>query len=281
MRGLLVVSALLVAVCAAAYDPTRALRGVYLSSIAGCSHSSIKAWSCARCTGHLPSITNVTVVYNDTADCQGFVGYDASSNDIVMSFRGSSNLWNWLEDFDFFFKDYPNAPDCHGCKVHTGFYDTWRQMAPTLLAAMQALATAHPSANLFVTGHSMGAAQAQLAGLDVKRTIRTNGQVLVYDFGTPRVGNPQFAAWAEGILGHGEHYHVTHDADPVPHLPPIFFGFLHFPREVWYKRGISPVGYKVCDGNATHEDPTCADSVLPLNVTDHDWYLDVKMHCDE
>lgn len=46
-----------------------------------------------------------------------------------------------------------------------------------------------------MTGHSLGAAEATFAALDIKRTI---GRVdIFYNYGTPRIGNDKFADYVE------------------------------------------------------------------------------------
>lgn len=39
-----------------------------------------------------------------------------------MSFRGSHNILNWIDNLDFKKKDYPA---CEGCQVHAGFKKAW------------------------------------------------------------------------------------------------------------------------------------------------------------
>ena len=61
-------------------------------------------------------------------------------------------------------------------------------------------------------------------------------------------------------------YRITHNADPVPHLPPELFGFHHTATEVWYNE--LETHYHVCDGSG--EDKAGADGVIfPLLITDH------------
>jgi len=45
------------------------------------------------------------------------VGYDPVTNSIISTFRGTSNIVNWIEDADFFKTDY-NQPGCGNCEVH-------------------------------------------------------------------------------------------------------------------------------------------------------------------
>ncbi len=47
-----------------------------------------------------------------------------------------------------------------------------------------------------------------------------------------QVGNPAFYQYVDAALPTS--YRVTHNADPVPHLPPKLFGFHHLATEVFY-----------------------------------------------
>lgn len=44
-----------------------------------------------------------------------FLGYYEPLDMIVISWKGTIYISNWLEDFDFFLTTYPNCVDC---KVH-------------------------------------------------------------------------------------------------------------------------------------------------------------------
>ena len=69
----------------------------------------------------------------------------------------------------------------------------------------------------WVTGHSLGAALAEIAALDLAATVVM--PTSLYTFGCPRVGDDTWYKYFDTALT-GEHYRVTHYADPVPHLPP-------------------------------------------------------------
>ena len=58
---------------------------------------------------------------------QGYAGYNSLTNEIIVSFRGSQNLADWYENFDYFMKPYPGGPS--GAMVHTGFYDSYMTMS--------------------------------------------------------------------------------------------------------------------------------------------------------
>ena len=56
----------------------------------------------------------------------------------------------------------------------------------------------HPDADLYVIGHSMGAAMAHVCVLDLKfRYALPRERVYLYTFGSPRIGNDIFARFLE------------------------------------------------------------------------------------
>ena len=116
---------------------------------------------------------------------QVFVGFDSARDMIVVSFRGSKTLANWINDMRFAHVDTP-FPACSGCFLHKGFITSYDSIAvPLFVAVGQLRAQCLPPAlslqprfcskccrrynasNLMVTGHSLGGALAQLAALDL------------------------------------------------------------------------------------------------------------------
>ena len=76
--------------------------------------------------------------------------------------------------------------------------------------------------------------------------------VSCYNYGSPRVGNQAFSAFAGTIMT--DFWRVTHYKDTVPHLPYENLGFYHVCTEE-YENGFGNL--QTC--NNTCEDPTCAD----------------------
>ena len=292
VAAVLSVLALLAATLVAAdFNLTNAVRGVYYSKVAYCSKDGIKAWSCGACP-KFPSMTNVSVFIDEGQDAQAFVGYNADLHEIVLAFRGTVNLPGWIVDLDFFATNYtPNGADCAGCLVHQGLYWGYQRVAEPLWPHLQALAAAYPTADIFVAGHSMGAGMAGFAYPDVVRTVKSQGTKRLYNFGSPRIGNPAFVKWLETIVEpHKEHYRSTNFGDPVVHMPPIIFdefglgNWLHIPREVFFTNPFVPpqTDFRVCNGSFTREDPTCADSTPiwdMLSFVNHTTYLNIGLGC--
>lgn len=132
----------------------------------------------------------------------------------VLAFRGTDCLADWGLDLDAVRVAMPGHPRIH---VHAGFWTAWRSMAP----AVEALLAAHvqPDLGLYITGHSLGGALAQLAALDLERDTLA----AVYTFGSPRVATLGFD---EAVKA--PHYRVVNAWDLVPSVPPAFpGGFMH------------------------------------------------------
>lgn len=83
---------------------------------------------------------------------------------IIISFRGTVNLINDLEDINFVKKDYPY---CNGCEVHTGFLEAWESLENSTMSYLSSLVKSHSDADILITGHSLGGAIAEFAALEL------------------------------------------------------------------------------------------------------------------
>lgn len=293
----------LVAVVAvtAKYDATLALTSWYYAKTSFCPTTELLNWTCLLCQSNFSKdgITGATVFDNATTGAQAFVLYNPTSNTIVVSFRGSDNLPNWIYDLDFFQIKYSDF-DCSGpatmnatekiCKVHRGFLDVYHSVSVGLIKAVQSLYATYPNASVLVTGHSLGAAVSILAAVDLVKVLeKSSGPSLslqLYNFGEPRVGNPAWAYWVHNsVFGSAEEsskvqYRVTHKHDPVPLIPLLQWDFLHTPHEVWYDNDLAGNNFRDCVDTYSLEDPLCIDSTgYDVNPLDHLLYLGVRSGC--
>lgn len=255
------------------FNMTKALRAVKFAKIAYCPGSDIKNWNCGACPLH-PNFQIYQVYQNASLDSQGYTGYDATNNQVVVAFRGSANLINWITDFTFNFVDFPY---CSGCQVHKGFWEEWQSYEVPLTNDVRAMLAQYPGASIGVYGHSLGAAVAVHAVATFNR-LKLASNIEEYSFGTPRDGNPAFSEWVALIAktNYGKTQRVVNAKDPVPHLPLEIMGFLHTPHETWMKDGgVSPAIN--CNDYPGHEDPDCSDSVIIPDVEDHLHYLNYKI----
>ncbi len=189
----------------------------YMSSIAYDSVASINAWNCPRCSKY--PLINVKAFSNSTGDIQGFTGYSTSLNAIILSFRGSASIQNWIINLSTTMVAYPH---CANCKIHNGFSTAWNLAKGFVNPQIQALRALHRDAPIYITGHSLGGAIAAVSAADIKTTF--GNIAALYTFGEPRVGNAEFAAYFPSVIASNR---VIHYADLVPHVPPSSFGFQH------------------------------------------------------
>ncbi len=111
--------ALATATVEGAYTPAIGVKSVYYSAAAHCSEATLKGWDCGVPCDKVPSVVNVTPILNNAKGTYGFVGFNSHENQIVVSFRGSVNIENWITNIDFIKTNYKNIP---GAQVHEGFY---------------------------------------------------------------------------------------------------------------------------------------------------------------
>ncbi len=81
---------------------------------------------------------------------------------------------------------FPPPPHTHTHTHHN--HNHWQ--------GLRYLLSVHPSAPLFIAGHSLGGALATLCAVDVRARLAAP-DVRLFTFGSPRVGNAVFAAWVE------------------------------------------------------------------------------------
>lgn len=254
------------------FDLSLGKRYVAFCGVAYCTDpifgkDTVSDWSCNACKA-FPNVT-ATTFHGSLSDANGFVALDRSANEIVISFSGTDplSIRNWLDDLDFVQIDYPL---CANCKVHRGFYETFQSVAQTVEGLVKEYLKQSPTASISITGHSLGAAQAALCFADFNSkfaNIKT-----AYTFGMPRVGNKVFEQWYVNTVKGT--FRVTHQKDPVPHLPPQVFGadnYHHMPYEVFYTNDYNK--WKLCSFEG--EDNTCSDQyTVALDVLMHLNYLD-------
>lgn len=253
-----------------AYSEVTALNFLNFSKAAYCfdhKGNNSTEWDCEPCKKACPDCTS-NFFMNASEEAAGYV---ASSDDhIVVAFRGSDNIKNWISDFTFFQmpSDY-----CHGCTIHSGFHETWTSLRDEIMQTVKSKHDLHPHASIHLTGHSLGAAVAVLAALDISLQLGLD-IVSLYTFGLPRVGNFAFKDFFNVIIPNS--IRVTHNKDPVPRLPPKSLGFWHTGLEVFYDEPAT--SYKVCDGSG--EDPTCSDAYYEDYIGDHLKYIRASTACD-
>jgi triacylglycerol lipase len=160
--------------------------------------------------------TDVEFVEQKTFDTQSVV----AKNDrmIVVSFRGSESLQDWLNDASIVLVDTEVG------RVHLGFrnalYAVWEQLVETITRLRD------NNQLVFVTGHSLGAALATLAA------ARLEGETDIpvfacYNCGSPRIGSFSFSRFFKKSGLSAVTHRIVNNNDVVCKGPTNANGYLH------------------------------------------------------
>lgn len=145
----------------------------------------------------------------------GLMGRNKASRIAFVSFRGTSDLADWLADIDAVPENY--RPIGGFGQVHDGFQDVYETVRANI-AANLATATADCD-QILVTGHSLGAALAVLAAPDIFRNMPPNTiEPRLITFAGPRVGLTDFVNAFNATIE--SCYRVVNFLDIVPLVPP-------------------------------------------------------------
>lgn len=252
-----------------AFQEARAKLFMFMSAAAYCPSEQVSQWNCKPCL-LADKHVNATYIVNKATDTHAFVGHSVgeSTQNIVVSFRGTHDLSNWITNLNF--PKTSAYPECHNCRVHQGFYQAWESVKAPIVSEVKRLLQHYPKAQIFVTGHSLGGALAALCAAQLGASTQSLKDPIegVYTYGQPRVGNIEF----KDFYNSGTHvsWRLTHYRDPVPHLPILAQNFTHTSTEVFYNEPSTI--HKVCDSSG--EDKLCSDQFsIDYSVSDHLSYL--------
>ena len=139
-------------------------------------------------------------------------GYVAVKNqDVYVVIRGTQEALEWLDDATI--APTPFHPGWGN--TTKGFAAIYDQLSPQILQEIDKLKNQGAIGQLFVTGHSLGAALAHLATADL--FISLGFKPISYTFSGPRTGDPAFATAfdANGL----QTWRIFNTEDIVPTLP--------------------------------------------------------------
>jgi hypothetical protein len=165
-----------------------------------------------------PGGINITKqINNRQTDTQGFIARDDAAGEIIVSFRGTSNV----RDFQIDLQDdqvplqSQGVSGCDGCLVHKGFLSAWNSVAAETISAVQAEMATDPNSRVIITGHSLGGSLASLATVSM---LGSGMNVTTYTYGQTRTGNKAYADFVDQHAPSGVMLRVTHANDGVPQV---------------------------------------------------------------
>ncbi|RUP46907.1 Alpha/Beta hydrolase protein [Jimgerdemannia flammicorona] len=228
-----------------------------LAAVAYCDF--VNTFTCGSYCNGFPGTVIVKTFNTPKTSTIGYIARNDGSKAIYVTYRGSSNLVNFIYDLQFSFDDY--SPAKNGARVHSGFLASYRDARDIVYNTVVDQMAKHPGYTLYMIGHSLGSAVAVLQTLDFYNNAGYNNRnMIIYTFGQPRIGNPAFASYVDSL---GLSFHRTiNQNDIVPHVPPMLFGYKHHTSETWIEDSQGDV--VLC---STVEDSTCSNSVIPWTTS--------------
>jgi len=251
-----------------------------LSSASYChDETQILDWTCQACkdskVSMKPGGIKTVVDSRELNATRVLVGKLKDTSGCLLAFRGSATVESWIRDFSILKKSVQeDFEGCerhrfHGCRVHSGFLKIWKNVKAGVLKALDDVGcTPYSGENhLYMTGHSLGAALANLAAFDLESSGFQIAKT--YTFESPRIGNKAFAdAFDTHFSSRIPVFRITHNADIIVHAPPRLMSYHHVGQEAWYDKDGD---YRVCKHS---EDSSCANQFSrhfphPSDIFDH------------
>ena len=170
----------------------------------------------------------ITYFHNGRIDGWAYVVEGADI--VAVAFRGTKSIANWRTNFRVEVVQPPNTDA--NLRVHKGFLQAFDDLSDGQQGLGKAVenikAATDEGIPIYLTGHSLGGALAQIA----TAAFGSDRIAACYTFGSPRVGNAYFDLWVKPPS-----YRIENYADIVPQIP-VFAPRLPFP--VFYRHSGDP-----------------------------------------
>jgi len=286
-----------------AYDERLASELLRASTASYCAQQHLLAMKCGDACNSLKGYNFHHQFQKATSNSES-VSYSLFVNHqtkrVIAAFRGTQGSNQLTQEiFQSKAMTYLLHP-IKNCVVTQYFYEKYKNfLRADFVMKFATLASQYKSQGytFLFTGHSLGGAFATHAALDmVLSNFVPKSQVKLYTFGSPRVGDFNFAS---AVSNNIQNFRVTNKHDIVPHFPPclpnllkggcaqwpdhpnedgfIAFHAYHVWPEVFYGGN---GGYKVC---SNPEDLSCANQykIPNLFIADHLEYLGFSTSCQK
>ncbi|KAI6199069.1 Lipase domain containing protein [Aphelenchoides besseyi] len=176
--------------------------------------------------------------HGEKRNCFAFVGVSHGDQAIFLVYRGTNDgIQLYYEIKKTLITSMVKSP-ING-SVNAYFYAVYSKLNKHgIRRTIRRLATKNPNYKIWITGHSLGAALASIAGGELVGIEKVHSErIVMINFGQPRVGDIVYALAYEKLVPHA--FRIVHDKDVVPHVPPYWMGYRHYQTEVFYNNRMS------------------------------------------
>ena len=251
-----------------------------------------KTWKCGQiCSSKIVSKTRVIAAIIDEQK-QGAVqiSINTEQSDIIIAFRGSHTLENVIQNIKFYHSkpDWVSEPGAEGkansskpeeyrmvnkqtirgkiAMVHAGFEQTYARLRG-ITRIIKTAAERYPWCKIVFTGHSLGGALSILAAVDFYQTFNFGRRISVYTYGSPRIGNLDWADYVSTLPFAERITRFAFYGDPVVQLPPLWVKYVHHKTQAMVRENASTVPCEYKKGD--HESQRCYWPPNASNLKSH------------
>ncbi|CAG8570246.1 5193_t:CDS:2 [Paraglomus brasilianum] len=261
-------------------------RCISYSAVSYCENNNdLDNWNCGKHCNNAPGTEFVQAFsarrtfyqVEFLGDNYGYIAVNHKFQEIVVAFRGTTNLLNIAEDLNTMESvfqaegvQYEGESISQAVRnythVHKGFYDAWKSLKDDINDKLNTLINQYQGYSVVVTGHSLGGAMAVFQAVNIKETY-PEIMPRLYTYNAPRVGNEYFAYYVNNVLDWMRR--VVVETEPVSHFlsgPMITktletYTWKHHKGEVWIANHTQEKeGTFVCAGS---ENEFCSHSLQP------------------
>ena len=219
-------------------------------------------------------IINMSYHCSWITNCFVYLAVSKIEMKIVIAFRGTDT---WVQMCEAGVKSLFKK-NCKGAgEVHPYFHKAAIKVPQEIKEKLRNLLKSDKKYEIWLTGHSLGGAIASIFGLLLRKEKVINDEqadrLYLYTFGSPRVGNYDFAQIHAFYLKNS--FRIVYDSDPVPQIPPCNIWnpsrkckgpfhkghFYHHGIEVFYPYDMANLSaFNICHKNDDHKG--CSKKVL-------------------
>lgn len=214
------------------------------------------------------------------------MAFHPSGKELIISFRGTENIFNCFSDFDMRLVPWNIFPDNgdddnnnNNAKVHSGFLADYLSfnIAIKQTISEQLLHNAPFIDTITCTGHSLGAALATLCALELASVFSasTSIRIRLITFGSPRIGNDILINLITQKISIKDRLRITNSNDIIPHLPPKSLGYEHISGEIYFPPYPDDTIIR-CD-STLREDLSCVAGSKGNSLFDHIFFRGLRI----
>jgi predicted lipase len=167
--------------------------------------------------------------FTNSADLQCLVGKNPHKKRITIVFRGTDGFLDCLYDILIIKTNIGN-----GVKIHKGFYNQLFNggVFNKLKILIQNQLYEHPGWDIYITGHSLGAALSTISSYLLAKEF-PNTKFHVITFASPKVGNYKFQQEYQSIKNL-TCYRICYNKDCVTAFPTLWY--YHVGHNLWFDK---------------------------------------------